>query len=78
MMGKFKPQTFANTLWEPHFVSLDNFDDCTEQDISNLVWGFDKADVDNKQVFDKWIDAAIKRKDEFGKEGLENLMQRTK
>ena len=67
----------VDDAYESHIVSLDILDDCTEENMF-MVWGFDKADVDNKQVYDKLIDAAIKRKDEFGKEGLENLMQRTK
>ena len=67
----------VDDAFESHIVSLDILDDCTEENMSNFVWGFDKADVDNKQVYDKLIDAAIKRKDEFGIEGLENLMRCT-
>ena len=63
----------VDDAFESHIVSLDILDDCTEENMSNFVWGFDKADVDNKQVYDKLIDAAIKRKFEFGKEGLKNL-----
>ena len=76
--GNEKMRQIVDDAYESHILSLDNnLDGYTEQSIFNLLWGFDKADVDNKQVFDKWIDAAIKRKDEFGKEGLENLLQWT-
>ena len=42
--------------------------------MSNLVWGFDKADV---IINNSMTNAAIKRKDEFRIEGLENLMRWT-
>ena len=75
--GNEKMRQIVDDAFELHFVSLDSFDDFNVQSISNLVWGIEKADLDNKQVYDKLIDATMKRKDEFGKKGMENLLRQT-
>ena len=60
-----------------HIVALDNLDDFTEQNIINLVWGLDEADMHNPPLYDKLAVAAIERKEEFGIRGMKNLVRWT-
>jgi len=61
--GNEKMRWIVDDAFELHFVSLDSLDvfnfyamcAFNVQSMSNLVWGFDKADLDHKQLYDDSI-----------------------
>ena len=61
-----------------HIVELDTLQNFNGQGLSNLVWGFSKAEIDHPQLYKKLIDAVLEREDEFSARHIQNLLRWTK